>query len=69
VCQPEGCLHEVYLVNGDVHRLVFRTYARDIKMTNDGGMVGLVVLTAGRKRFLVWRKDGFMDVRHEPQSH
>lgn len=64
VCQPEGCLHEIYLVNGVEHRLVFRTYAREIRITNENGTVRVDVFANGRKRVLIWQKSGFMDVRY-----
>jgi|LNFM01.1.fsa_nt_gb hypothetical protein len=43
VCRPEGCLHEIFADDGRRQRHVFSIYARDIKLTNEGGIAGLEV--------------------------
>ena len=43
VCRPDGCLHEVFLEDSKRQQLVFSIYARDVKLTNEGGVAGLEV--------------------------
>lgn len=54
ICNGDGCLHEVYLKSGGRHRLVFTTYADDLKMTNDGPRVGLEVSRRGFVQRFHW---------------
>ena len=52
VCRPQGCLHEVFLDDGRRQRQVFSIYARDIRLTKDGGRAGIEVVTdAGIRRY------------------
>jgi hypothetical protein len=44
VCNGGGCLHEVYSESSGRHRLVFSTRARDLRMFEDRGAVGLEVM-------------------------
>jgi hypothetical protein len=54
VCHGGGCLHEVYLESRGRHRLVFSVRARDLRMFEDGGAVGLVVTGGKSDRFFRW---------------
>lgn len=64
VCRPEGCLHEVFVDDGRRQRLIFGVYARDLKLTNDGGIAGIeVVETAGIKAFQ-WNGRRFAPLGH-----
>lgn len=60
VCRPEGCLHEVFLDNGGRQRQVFSIYARDIKLTNDGGTAGIEVVTDAGVRRYAWNGRRFV---------
>lgn len=63
VCRPEGCLHEVFVDDGRRQRHVFSVYARDIKLTNEGGVAGIEVFEdAGVRRF-VWNGGRFVAQR------
>jgi len=54
VCRPEGCLHEVFADDGRRQRHVFSIYARDIKLTNEGGIAGIEVFDHASVRLFVW---------------
>lgn len=54
VCNGGGCLHEVYLESRGRHRLVFSVRARDLRMFEDGGAVGLMVTGGKSDRFFRW---------------
>lgn len=63
ICQPGGCLHEIYLESGGRSRLVFSTYARELRMTNHGGIAGLEVLGNSVRRMLRWNGRSFVPLR------
>ena len=54
ICNDNGCLHQVHLKSGERHRLVFITYADDVRLTNDGPTVGLEVLKRRRTQKFQW---------------
>ena len=60
VCRPEGCLHEVFADDGRRQRQVFRVYARDIKLTNEGGIAGIEVIVDAGVRSFVWNGRRFV---------
>ncbi len=60
VCRPNGCLHEVFVDDGKRQRHVFSVYARDIKLTNDGGIAGIEVFDDGGVRWFVWNGRRFV---------
>ena len=60
VCNPEGCLHEVYLEGRGGHRLVFSARAQDVRMTNSGGVLRLEVTGHAAKRSLRWNGRRFV---------
>lgn len=60
VCRPGGCLHEVFVSDGNRQRLVFSSFARDIKLTNDGGIAGLEVIHDGAGQAFVWNGRRFV---------
>lgn len=64
VCRPEGCLHEVFMDDGRRQRLVFGIYARDLKLTNDGGVAGIEVVEAGGIRTFLWNGRRFAPLGH-----
>lgn len=59
VCNGGGCLHEVYLESGGRHRLVFSARARDVRLTNDGGVVGIEVSHGASKKSFRWNGRSF----------
>ena len=60
VCRPEGCLHEVFLDQGRRQYQVFSIYARDITLTNEGGVAGIEVVTDAGMRRLTWNGRRFI---------
>lgn len=64
VCRPEGCLHEVFVDDGRRQRIVFGVYARDLKLTNDGGVAGIEVVEAGGIRTFLWNGRRFAPLGH-----
>lgn len=54
VCNGGGCLHEVYLDTGGRHRLVFSARARELRLTNDGGVAGIEVSHGVSKKLFRW---------------
>jgi hypothetical protein len=60
VCRPEGCLHEVFSDDGRRQRHVFSIYARDIKLTNEGGIAGIEISDHAGVRLLVWNSRRFV---------
>jgi len=63
VCHAEGCLHEVFLDNGKRQRLVFSIYARDVRLTNYGGVAGIEVVQDAGKRSFRWNGQRFVATR------
>jgi hypothetical protein len=63
VCRPDGCLHEVFVDDGRRQRHVFSVYARDIKLTNEGGVAGIEVFDDAGVRQLVWNGSRFVAKR------
>lgn len=59
ICNGAGCLHQVYLKSASHHRLVFATYADDVKLTNDGPRVGLEVSRRGVVQQFQWNGKRF----------
>lgn len=64
VCRPEGCLHEVFTDDGRRQRPVFGVFARDITLTNDGGVAGILVRNDGGVRELVWNGYRFVEKKN-----
>lgn len=60
VCRPEGCLHEVFVDDGRRQRQVFSVYARDINLTNAGGIAGIEVIDDAGVRLFVWNGGRFV---------
>ena len=60
VCRPEGCLHEVFVDNGRRQHHVFSIYARDIKLTNEGGIAGIEVFDDAGVRLFIWNGRRFV---------
>jgi hypothetical protein len=60
VCRTEGCLHEVYLESRGHQRLVFSAYARDLKMTDTGGVAGVEVNHGTSNQFFRWNGTRFV---------
>jgi hypothetical protein len=59
ICNDDGCLHQVYLKSNRRHRLVFATYADDIKLTDDGAKIGLEISSRGLMRHFQWNGKRF----------
>lgn len=59
VCNADGCLHEVFVESRGGHRLVFNAYARDVKLSNDRGVIGLRVEKENSTFFLRWNGRSF----------
>lgn len=62
VCREDGCLHEVYAEFRGRYRRVFSAHARDVKLTNDRGIVGLSIVNGASKRFFKWNGRSFLSV-------
>jgi hypothetical protein len=60
VCNANGCLHEAYVESGGRHRLVFRARARDVRLTNEGGVAGLEVNYGVSNQFFRWDRTRFV---------
>ncbi|MBI3700546.1 MAG: hypothetical protein HY242_08920 [Afipia sp.] len=60
ICREDGCLHEVYAEARGRHRLVFSAHARDVKMTNDRGVVKLRIENGVSARVLKWNGRSFL---------
>jgi hypothetical protein len=60
VCRPQGCLHEVFADDGRRQRQVFSVYARDIKLTNAGGIAGIEVIDDAGVRSFAWNGRRFV---------
>ena len=67
VCRADGCLHEVYLESNGRYRRVFSTYAGDMKMDSEGGVL-VIEVTGGRSsgRYR-WDSNRFVPVGSKPQ--
>jgi hypothetical protein len=63
VCRGNACLHEIFAESGGRHRLVFGSYVDDVKMINEGGVVGLEVSHGGQRHILRWDGRGFVPVK------
>ena len=59
ICNGGGCLHEVYLESGGRHRLVFSARAGDVRLTNDGGIAGIVVTQGSSRKLFRWNGRSF----------
>ena len=67
VCTVDGCLHEIYLESKGRYRRVFSTYAGDMKMGSEGGVLVIEVTggkSSGRYR---WDSNRFVLVGSKPQ--
>jgi len=51
VCRPNGCLHEVFLISNGRSKRVFRAYARDLELTDLGGVPGLIDTSTSSQMF------------------
>jgi hypothetical protein len=60
VCRGDACLHEIFVESGGRYRVVFSRYAKDVRMTNDQGAVGLEVLHGGTLQTWRWNGRGFV---------
>lgn len=60
ICNVDGCLHEIYLESRGRYRLVFSTRAGDVRLTNDGGVVGIEVNYRTSNRFFKWNGAHFV---------
>ena len=60
LCNAHGCLHEVYLEAGGRHRLVFSARARDVRLSNDGGVAGIEVNYGASNQFFRWDRTRFV---------
>jgi len=60
VCRPQGCLHEVFVDDGRRQRQVFSVYAREITLTNAGGIAGIEVTDDAGVRLFVWNGGRFV---------
>lgn len=60
VCNPTGCLHEIFVEKTGRQVLVFAASAYDVKMTNIGGAAGLEVTRGGTKTAFKWNGRQFM---------
>lgn len=47
VCNVNGCLHEIYLESNGRYRRVLSTYAGDVKMSSEAGVL-VIEVTGGR---------------------
>ncbi|WP_247465300.1 hypothetical protein [Bradyrhizobium sp. 137] len=63
VCRPSGCLHEVFADDGRRQWLVFSVYARDMKLTKEGGTAGIEVVDAAGVRSFAWNGRRFAPSR------
>lgn len=63
VCRADGCLHEVLVDDGRRQRRVFGIYARDIKLTNEGGIAGIEVFDDVGTRSYMWNGRHFVAKR------
>lgn len=68
VCRPTGCLHEVFVSDGKRQRLVFSSFARDIKLTNDAGVAGLEVTQDGDDVAFVWNGRRFVPAQKQQRG-
>lgn len=64
VCRAAGCLHEVFVDDGRRQRQVFSIYARDIKLTNEGGIAGIEVFDDAGARSYMWNGRHFLAKRN-----
>lgn len=62
VCRSGGCLHEVFVRSGNGWSPVFRTYADETTLTNDGGRICLAVRKGGTTEMYSWTRSGFSPV-------
>lgn len=62
VCEGDLCLHEVYLKSRGRHRLVFSVHARDLKMVEDDGTIGLEVTGGSSRGRYQWSGGRFLRV-------
>ena len=62
VCNADGCLHEVFVESRGGHRLVFNAYARDVKLSNDQGVVGLRIEKGTSTFLLKWNGRSFLPI-------
>ena len=60
VCRPQGCLHEVFADDGRHQQQVFSVYARDLKLTNEGGIAGIEVMDDTVIRLFAWNGRRFV---------
>lgn len=60
ICDARGCLHEVYLKSGGRYRLVLSARARDVKLTNEGGVAGLEVNYGVSNQLFRWDRTRFV---------
>jgi hypothetical protein len=67
VCTADGCLHEIYLESSGRYRRVFSTYAGDMKMGSEAGVL-VVEVTGGRSsgRYR-WEGNRFVPVGRNPE--
>lgn len=59
ICNAAGCLHEVYLESGGRHRLVFSARAGEVRLTNDAGIAGIVVIQESATQLFRWNGHSF----------
>jgi hypothetical protein len=59
ICNDDGCLHEIYLESRGRHRLVFSARAREVRLTNDGGIAGIVVTQGSSRKLFRWNGRSF----------
>ena len=66
VCRADGCLHEVYLESNNHYRRVFSTYAGDMKMSSEAGVL-VIEVTGGRSsgRYR-WDSNRFVPIGKKP---
>lgn len=62
LCEGDLCLHEVYLKSRGRHRLVFSVHARDLKMVEDDGAIGLEVTGGASRGRYRWSGGRFVHV-------
>lgn len=59
VCDSNGCLHEIYVESRSGYRVVFRTKASDVRMTNDKGIAEIEVSQRDNRQTYRWNGRSF----------
>ena len=67
VCRADGCLHEIYLESNGLYRRVFITYAADIKMGSERGVLVIEVNGGGSSGRYRWEGNRFVPVGRNPE--